>query len=161
MKDAIQHLRLVRDRIKFELGNTEDYIDFVVTKLKEAEDKEREEEQERDRRLLESYGDAFEAGMDIEFALERQGGGNVVVLRPVLAGVVELLLIGVGGIPDGLPQQLPRGADGNGAQHPTVVVEPSHAHHLKVLRLVSRRRIGIGFVERVGKAHASDCLAPH
>ncbi|HEX3414215.1 MAG TPA: hypothetical protein VHT00_21120 [Stellaceae bacterium] len=49
-------------------------------------------------------------------------------------------------------------ADGNRTQHPAVVVQPLHPHHLEILVLVRRWRAGVGLVEGVGEAHVLDRL---
>ena len=72
--------------------------------------------------------------------------------------VIQLPFESVGGILDRCSQQLPRRPNRDSAQHPAVVVEALHAHHLEILGPVGRRRIGVGLVESVGHAHAFDRL---
>ena len=65
--------------------------------------------------------------------LSRVGSGDIVVLRPVLADVIELPFEVVGGILNGCSQQLPGRPNRDSAQHPAIVVQPPHAHYLEVL----------------------------
>ena len=82
--------------------------------------------------------------------------GDVVGLAEVLVQVVELEHLVVQRIGVGRTEGLPRRAVDLGAQEPAVVIERPLAHHLEVLRLVARRRLGILRVEGVGEARALD-----
>ncbi len=84
------------------------------------------------------------------------GRGNVVVLRPVLAQVVELPRHVVEGILVDRPDDLPRRPDHFRAGDPAIVIDGVVAHHLEILRLVRGRRVGVGLIEGVRKAHAFD-----
>ena len=84
--------------------------------------------------------------------------GDVLVLVPALAEVVELEHLVVERVRVGENVHVPRRAVGLGAQQPTVVIERPLAHHLEVLDLVPRRRPGVGGVEGVGEACALDGL---
>jgi hypothetical protein len=72
--------------------------------------------------------------------------------------VVELELVCAGGVEDGRPEQLPGRAYRHAAQHPAVIVQALHAHHLEILGVVRRRHAGVGLVEGIGEADAFDWL---
>ena len=63
----------------------------------------------------------------------RIGLGNIAVLRPVMPDIVQLELVRAGRIGDRLAEQVPRRTDRHRAQHPAVVVQALHAHHLEIL----------------------------
>jgi len=60
---------------------------------------------------------------------------------------------GVKGILINRPNDLPRRPDYFRTGDPAVVIEGVVAHHLEMLGVVRRRRIGIRLVESVGYAH--------
>ncbi len=84
--------------------------------------------------------------------------GEVVRLRPVGVGVVELPDVVVEGRHDGVDAGLPRRAV-LGHRGPALVVDAAVAEHLEVLRLVALG--GVGVVEAVGHADALDRLLLH
>ena len=84
------------------------------------------------------------------------GGGHVVRLRPVLAQVVKLPGHVVERILVDRAGDVPGRADDFRAGDPAFVIDGVVAHHLEILRLVLRGRVGVGLVEGVGEAHAFD-----
>ena len=78
---------------------------------------------------------------------------NVIVLRPVLAQVVELPSHVIEGILVNWPDDLPRRPDHFRAGDPAIVIKCVVAHHLEVLGVVRRWRIGVRLVESVRHAH--------
>ena len=84
-------------------------------------------------------------------------GRDVVELRPVVLDVVQFIRE-AGRVLAHRPGNIPRWTHDLGAGDPAVVIDGVVAHHLEVLRVVARRRVGIGLVEGVGEADALDGL---
>ena len=87
------------------------------------------------------------------FQLLRISRGNVIVLRPVLAQVVELPSHVIEGILVNWPDDLPRRPDHFRAGDPAIVIEGVVAHHLEILGVVRGWRVGVGFIPGIRHAH--------
>ena len=88
--------------------------------------------------------------------LLRMLGGDVVGLAEVPGQVVELEHLVVQGVGVRHTEGLPGRTVDLCAEQPAVVVQRPLAHHLEVLGLVVRRRLGVGGVEGVEEAGALD-----
>ena len=84
--------------------------------------------------------------------------GDVLGLAEVRFQVVELEYLVVQRIRVGRTEGIPWHAIDLGAHQPAVMVNRPLAHHLEVLGLVPRRRLGVVRVEGVGEARALDRL---
>ena len=79
---------------------------------------------------------------------------EVVVLRIVLGDVVQLPVVAVDDIRHLAHAHRPRSERRRRRCDPAIMVDRPISHHLEILRRARGRRVRVGFVERVGHAHA-------